>query len=195
MARISVDPTKFDKAVADEVAARTNPKFETFAQAVTWGADENVVLAAALCNWVYAQTSPTKARSFANHVLAISLVSAALPHLLKSAFAQIRPDRCTVVGHINGVPFSGKPRDAFPSGHAVHMGALASAAEFLPEPRRDFVRAAAVTLSLTRIALLAHWTSDVLAGFALGVAVERLMRPLTLGDAQLARDRRGDRHD
>jgi len=35
-------------------------------------------------------------------------------------------------------------------------------------------------LSLTRIALLAHWASDVIAGFALGAAVERLLRPRTL---------------
>ena len=33
----------------------------------------------------------------------------------------------TLIGHINGVPVSGKSRDAFPSGHAVHIGALASA--------------------------------------------------------------------
>jgi undecaprenyl-diphosphatase len=42
------------------------------------------------------------------------------------------------------------------------------------------VRAIAVALSLTRIALLAHWASDVVAGFALGAAVERLLRPWTL---------------
>ena len=38
------------------------------------------------------------------------------------------------------------------------------------------VRAVAAGLSLTRVALLAHWASDVVAGFALGVAVERPAR-------------------
>jgi len=37
----------------------------------------------------------------------------------------------------------------------------------------------AVALSLTRIAILAHWASDVVAGFALGAAVERIARRWT----------------
>jgi undecaprenyl-diphosphatase len=31
-------------------------------------------------------------------------------------------------------------------------------------------------MSLTRIVVLAHWASDVVAGFALGIALERLLR-------------------
>jgi membrane-associated phospholipid phosphatase len=50
----------------------------------------------------------------------------------------------------------------------------------LPEAPRRLVRTVAVALSLTRIAVLAHWASDVVAGFALGAAVERLLRPWTL---------------
>jgi undecaprenyl-diphosphatase len=61
------------------------------------------------------------------------------------------------------------------------MGALASAAGILPAQPRRIIRALAVGLSLTRVVVLAHWASDVLAGFSLGVIVERLMRPLTLG--------------
>jgi membrane-associated phospholipid phosphatase len=34
-------------------------------------------------------------------------------------------------------------------------------------------------LVLTRIVLLAHWTSDVIAGLAIGAAVERLLRHWT----------------
>jgi membrane-associated phospholipid phosphatase len=37
----------------------------------------------------------------------------------------------------------------------------------------------AIGLSLTRIVVLAHWASDVLAGFALGAGLERLMRAWT----------------
>jgi undecaprenyl-diphosphatase len=108
------------------------------------------------------------------------MVTAFLPHLLKSVFDQTRPDRLTVRAHWRGVPISGKSRDAFPSGHAMHMGALASAAGVLPKTPRRLIRGIAVGLSLTRIALLAHWTSDVLAGFALGAGIERLLRPRSL---------------
>jgi undecaprenyl-diphosphatase len=99
-----------------------------------------------------------------------------LPHGLKLLFDQTRPDRRTVLGHLHGVSFSGKRQDAFPSGHALHMGALASAAGTLPTAPRRMIRGLAVGLSLTRIVVLAHWASDVVAGFALGAILERLLR-------------------
>ena len=95
---------------------------------------------------------------------------------MKRLFDQTRPDRKTVVGHLNGVSFSGKREDAFPSGHALHMGALASAAGALPAVPRRIVRTLAIGLSLTRVAVLAHWASDVVAGFAVGMALERFLR-------------------
>jgi undecaprenyl-diphosphatase len=77
------------------------------------------------------------------------------------------------------VPFSGKPLDAFPSGHAIHVGALASAATVLPPAKRNLVWSIGTGLVLTRIVLLAHWTSDVIAGLAIGAVVERLLRRWT----------------
>jgi len=100
-------------------------------------------------------------------------------HGLKILFDQTRPDRTTVLGHVHGVPFSGKPDDAFPSGHALHMGALASAVGALPAGPRRTIQAVAVGLSLTRIVVLAHWASDVVAGFAFGAILERILRPWT----------------
>jgi undecaprenyl-diphosphatase len=61
------------------------------------------------------------------------------------------------------------------------MGALASAAGLFPPPQRRLARGVALTLSATRILLLAHWAGDVAAGFAAGAVIERLLRPLTLG--------------
>lgn len=180
MALVTVRPTRTDIAIANEVADRTNSQFEQTAKALTWGADEHVLLALAAAGWLYAQLRPAEERRAANHILAVSLATALLPHVLKSAFDQIRPDRLTVRGHLRGIPFSGQPRDAFPSGHAVHMGALASAASLLPPVRRRLVRSIAAALSLTRVALLAHWASDVVVGFTLGIAIERLLRPWTL---------------
>jgi undecaprenyl-diphosphatase len=45
-------------------------------------------------------------------------------------------------------------------------------------PRRA-IRAIAVGLSLTRIVVLAHWASDVVAGFVLGAIIEQLLRSWT----------------
>ncbi|MCJ9704232.1 MULTISPECIES: phosphatase PAP2 family protein [unclassified Bradyrhizobium] len=181
MALVKVKPTRIDQALASEIAHDTNSGLEQVAQALTWAADEHVLLALAAAGWLYAQLRRPEARPAANHALAVSLATAVLPHLLKSLFDQTRPDRLTVLGHANGVPISGRSHDAFPSGHALHMGALASAAGLLtPVPRR-LVRSVAVALSLTRVVVLAHWASDVVAGFTLGVVVERLFRPLTLG--------------
>ena len=59
---------------------------------------------------------------------------------------------------------------------ALHMGALASAAGTSPPLLRRLIRTLAVGLSLTRVIVLAHWASDVIAGFALGVVMERLLR-------------------
>jgi undecaprenyl-diphosphatase len=56
------------------------------------------------------------------------------------------------------------------------MGALASAAGALPCGTRRTIQALAVGLSLTRIVVLAHWATDVVAGFALGAVLERLLR-------------------
>lgn len=108
-----------------------------------------------------------------------TIVSAAAPHLLRNIFDQTRPDRRTIRGHLRGVGFSGKRLDAFPSGHAVHIGALASAAAALPAKQRNAVWAAAAGLSLTRIVVLAHWATDVMAGLAVGCALERSIRKFT----------------
>ena len=180
MALVTVKPTRIDTAIANEIAHNTNSDLEHAAQAMTWGADEHVLLALAAAGWLYTRLRQPQQRPVADHVLLVSLATALLPHVLKSMFDQTRPDRLTVTGHRHGVPFSGRSSDAFPSGHALHMGALASAAGLLPPARRRAARCIAVALSLTRVALLAHWASDVIAGFTLGVIVERLLRPITL---------------
>lgn len=189
MALMTIRPTAADREIANAIAARTTPELECAAQLLTWGADEKMLLAAAIGAWLYARRRPSL-RPITNHMLAVSIFTAALPHVLKKGVDQIRPDRLTVKGHWRGVPMSGRPRDAFPSGHALHMGALASAAGLLPPRQRRAARALAVALSATRVILLAHWMTDVAAGFAAGVLIERLLRPLTLGSAEIAGNRR-----
>jgi membrane-associated phospholipid phosphatase len=179
MALISVPPTAADVAIANFIASRTDPLAEKLAGFLTWGADEHVLGALTAAWWLYTRRKSANERRAADHVLLATLVTAILPHLLKTVFDQERPDRLTVRGHQRGIPISGKARDAFPSGHAVHIGALASAASCLPKRQRNTIWLAGAGLVATRIVLLAHWTSDVLAGLAIGVIVERLLRRFT----------------
>jgi membrane-associated phospholipid phosphatase len=179
MALFAVRPTQLDKDLARAIADRTDPPLERGAEALTWAADEHVLLAAAVVGWVLTRKSGEPYRRLGTHFLLCSLVSAILPHVLKTFVDQERPDRLTVEGHLNGVPLSGKPRDAFPSGHALHVGALASAATLLRPGVRNALWAIGAVLAATRLVLLAHWLSDVVAGLGLGVAVERAVRRLT----------------
>lgn len=186
MAFVTIRPTKIDRKIANAVGSRTNPALEEAAQTLTWGADEKLLLALSAGAWLYAFHRPAL-RPITNHLLSVTLLTAILPHLFKRAVDQTRPDRLTVRGHWRGVPLSGRARDAFPSGHALHMGTLASAAGLFPPTQRRIARGLAVGLSATRILLLAHWGSDVAVGFAAGVLLERLLRPLTLSSRRRSR--------
>lgn len=179
MALLTVRPTRLDQDLAGTVAAHTDWPIESAAQALTWGADEHVLIAAAAVGWLLTRGSKENARRLGTHFLVCSLCTALLPHILKTFIDQKRPDRLTVEGHLHGVPMSGRPNDAFPSGHALHMGALASAATLLPSRWRNAAWSASVILVGTRVILLAHWLSDVVAGLAFGAALERALRHLT----------------
>jgi undecaprenyl-diphosphatase len=173
---ITVRPTKADIAIAREIARDTGPAPEEIARALTWGADEKVLLILAAAAWFASRGRSEPLQRAGNHAILVTVTASLLPHGLKLLFDQTRPDRRTVIGHVHGISFSGKREDAFPSGHALHMGALASAAGMLSAGPRRAVRTFAVGLSLTRVVVLAHWASDVVAGFALGAVLERLLR-------------------
>ncbi|MHC2337644.1 membrane-associated phospholipid phosphatase [Bradyrhizobium sp. USDA 4454] len=162
--------------MAHSIARNTAPAPEQAARALTWGADEKLLLVLAAAGWLASRRRDAPLRRAGNHALLVTVAASLLPHGLKIVFDQTRPDRRTVIGHIHGIPLSGERRDAFPSGHALHMGALASAASALPAGPRRAIRTLAVGLSLTRIVILAHWASDVVAGFALGAVLERVLR-------------------
>jgi PAP2 superfamily len=174
-----VRPLPADIKLARAIARNTRPLPERVSAALSWGADEHILTALAVGWWLWCRSKPPAQRLASDHVLLTTVASSLLPHLLKAQFDQVRPDRRTVRGHLHGVPLSGRALDAFPSGHAVHVGALASAATVLPRARRTLVWAAGAVLVSTRVLLLAHWASDVMAGLAMGAAVERVMRRLT----------------
>jgi undecaprenyl-diphosphatase len=179
MALVTVRPTAADVAIANAIAAHTTPPAEQVAKALTWGADEHLLVALTAAWWLYSRGLSRRNRETADHVALTTLVTAALPHVLKSIFDQRRPDRLTVSGHWRGIPLSGNALDAFPSGHAVHVGGLMSAASGLPKPQRNAIWLIGAGLVTTRVVLLAHWTSDVLAGLAIGAFTERCLRRLT----------------
>jgi membrane-associated phospholipid phosphatase len=192
MVAVTVRPTRTDVSIANAISAHTGRSTEQAAEFITWGADEHILCALAAGWWIYTRGKLLDERRAADHVLLTTLVASALPHLLKRVFDQERPDRRTVQGHWRGVPFSGKRLDAFPSGHAVHIGALASAAGRLPPSQRNLVWAMGAALVLTRVVLLAHWVSDVAAGLAVGALTERLLRLVTgYGRDDLGDDKRG----
>jgi hypothetical protein len=179
MALVRVRPTSADISIANTVGSYTGPETERAAGVLTWGADEHVLCALAAGWWLYSRSKSIDQRRASDHVLLTTLVGSALPHLLKRIFDQERPDRRTIRGHWRGVPFSGRRLDAFPSGHAVHVGALASAASVLPARQRNLAWSVGTGLVLTRIILLAHWASDVAVGLVVGAVTERLMRHVT----------------
>lgn len=176
---IKIHPTKLDTEIAHSVAAHAEPLPELLARTLTYGGDEKILLALAGAAWIYAHARKPSLRPAADHVLTVTVVTALLPHVLKRYINQTRPDRCAVSAHRHGIPISGRANDAFPSGHAVHMGAIASAATSLQPKYRNVVWGAAIGLAISRIVILAHWTSDVIVGFGIGVAVERVLRHLT----------------
>ncbi|PAY04711.1 phosphatase PAP2 family protein [Bradyrhizobium sp. UFLA03-84] len=176
---ITVRPTTPDIAIARTISRNTTPPTERAASILTWVADEHVVCAATLGWWLWCRRKSEPQRLASDHLLVTALAASLVPHLLKSVFDQERPDRLTVVGHLHGIPISGRAKDAFPSGHAIQVGAISSAASQLPQGERRMVRALGACLISTRVFLLAHWASDVVVGSVIGVVLERLIRCVT----------------
>jgi hypothetical protein len=121
MAFVTVRPTVLDIAIANAIAAHTSRPAEQITEVLTWSADEHLLLALTAVWWLCSRGQSQPRRRTADHFLLTALVASGLPHVLKAAFDQRRPDRLTVRGHWHGVPFSGNALDAFPSGHAVHL--------------------------------------------------------------------------
>jgi undecaprenyl-diphosphatase len=96
--------------------------------------------------------------------MAMMLVAAALPDVVKVVVARARPEDTSL---------------GFPSGHATaaaaFFGAVLYLAGSLPPPARRTVRAGALVavalVGVARVVLRAHWPSDVVGGAALGLAL------------------------
>lgn len=119
--------------------------------------------------------------------------SGLLASLIKNLFGRARPEHLIGDGvfQVHQAIFVSKWA-AFPSGHATTAGASAAVlALFFPRWRGP-IFAAGAAIALSRIALGAHFPSDVAAGFALGVAFTLwLAQALAARRAVFARDADG----
>jgi membrane-associated phospholipid phosphatase len=180
MVRWHFGATKLDRRVAKTVVRNARPAIERPARLLTWAADEHVLYVISAGLWLAARAGDDREQRQADHLVLSVVATAILPHLLKRVIAQERPDRCMIHGRRHGIPRSGRPYDAFPSGHAMHVGAVTSAISQAYPKSALIAWGIGGVVALTRIILLAHWTTDVLAGLTMGVIVERCLRPLTL---------------
>ena len=175
MTRWHIRPTTLDLRIARAVAQRTSHAIERPARALTLIGDERLLLAAVAGFWLTTRLGDGRKRQLANHLATGAMAASLVPHLLKGLISQERPDRFVIRGRRHGVPKSGKPYDAFPSGHAMSIGAVASAlSRFYPQTKW-LVWSGGCLVATTRVLLLAHWTTDVLVGLGSGVAIERLV--------------------
>lgn len=170
----SIPPTEADLFIATLAASKTNPTLQNFLRTATWAADGHLLGPVAAAFWLASRGSGR--RTTANH-LALTLAAAiAVPKVIKSFIDRRRPDRSVVGSDRRGIRTSGHPYDSFPSGHSVHLGAVAGALAWAYPDKSRYIYAAGVALAATRVAVLAHWPTDVLAGWALGAAIERSAR-------------------
>jgi membrane-associated phospholipid phosphatase len=177
-APVALRPTRADLAVAKAAAGMASRTEERMLKTTTVLADEKVVLAATALFWIRAhwgRCGRERVRA-ADHMLLCVAVSSALSHVLKHLFRRRRPDRTVVHRHRHGIPRSGNAWDSFPSGHAMNLGALAgSIARLAPKTFRPLVWPAMAALAASRILLLAHYPTDVVAGFFLGLSLDKIL--------------------
>ena len=163
--------------VAKKVVNLTIPAVEWPARVLTWAADEHVLGVIVGGLWLAARGGNERERRQTDHLVLSVVATAILPHLMKRLIDQKRPDRCMVHGPRRGIPRSGKPYDAFPSGHAMHVGAVASAISWVYPKSAPVAWGVGGLIAATRVVILAHWMTDVLAGLAMGAIIERCLRP------------------
>jgi membrane-associated phospholipid phosphatase len=178
-------PTRWDIAVAKAAERVARPGEERSLRVVTWLADEKIMLAAVAAFWMgaYGLSRSQALKTEADRMLLSVGVAGLLPHLFKRLIDRTRPDRTVVHGRRRGIPRSGDPHDSFPSGHALHIGAIAGPLLRVTPPNgRPAVLAGLGALALTRVLLLAHYVSDVAAGLLLGAGLGAAVTRLTGND-------------
>jgi membrane-associated phospholipid phosphatase len=174
-APIKLSPFRADLAVAHACQRMANPAIEQPLRVITWLADEKVLLAAGTVFWAVTRFSPSRPlRREADQMLCSLLIAGLVPHLGKYLVRRERPNRTVVRRHDTQVPRLGNAWDSFPSGHAVHLSAIApSLRRLAPRRWRALLTGGLGALAATRIMLLAHYPSDVIAGWGIGALINK----------------------
>jgi membrane-associated phospholipid phosphatase len=174
---IHLRPFENDLLIARACAQIATPTIERSLNFLTSLADERAMLVIAAAVWLASRYCKRgEDREEADTMLASVLIAGAMPDLFKLLVRRRRPDR-TIRGRRNGIPYSGDAWDSFPSGHAIHLGAMApSAARLVPRSLRQIVWPTVFCLASTRTLILAHYPSDVLAGLGIGLATNKAIR-------------------
>jgi membrane-associated phospholipid phosphatase len=170
-------PFENDLVVARACAQIATPKIEHSLKILSSVADERAMLVIAAAVWLASRYCKRgEDREEADTMLASVLVAGVLPDLFKLLVRRRRPDR-TIRGRRNGIPYSGDAWDSFPSGHAIHLGAMApSAARLVPKSLRQLLWPTVFCLASTRTLVLAHYPSDVAAGLGIGLATNKAVK-------------------
>ena len=174
-APIKLRPFAADVAISRACLRAATPAVERPLRMVTWLADEKIMLGAVGVFWAATRLSPSRPlRREADAMLCSVLVAGLVPDLFKYLVRRERPNRALVRRHDRRVPRLGNAWDSFPSGHAMHLSAIAvSAQRLLPKRWRAPLWSALGALAATRIVLLAHYPSDVVAGWGIGALINR----------------------
>lgn len=166
VAHLAADATVARAAQANRLVESQVLQWTTeLGEAIWWLVPAGVVFAVAA-----AQKRHNLAR-WAFAVIAAVGGSGLLVNGLKFVFGKSRPRLLFEEGRLDFTPFSyGHAVNSFPSGHATTCAA-ATVILSLALPRwRAVLLPFGLLLALTRVAIHAHYLSDVCAGFALGTA-------------------------
>jgi membrane-associated phospholipid phosphatase len=170
-------PFESDLKIARACAHIATPTIERSLKMLSSLADERAMLVIAAAIWLASRYCKRgEDREEADTMLASVLVAGVLPDLFKFLVRRRRPDR-TIKGRRNGIPYSGDAWDSFPSGHAIHLGAMApSAVRLAPRSLRQLIWPTGFVLASTRTLIFAHYPSDVVAGLGIGLATNKAVK-------------------
>ena len=160
--------TRFDNAVSAWFMAHQNPVLYKLALALTWIGSPTVmiVLAIVAAGWFFARGG----RSKAGVVVAAPAVGGLLSGLLKVVYGRARPAGAAI---LNEHTYS------FPSGHSATSAAVVVTLCYVLARERIISWPSAIVIGgavplvvgLTRLYLNVHWTTDVVAGWTVGLFV------------------------
>lgn len=174
-APIKLRPFATDLAVSHACRRIANPTLEQPLRVITWLADEKIMVAAAAVFWAATRVSASRPfRREADQMLCSLLIAGVVPHLCKYLPCRERPNCALVRRFDTRVARLGDAWDSFPSGHAVHLSAIAGSARRLV-PRRWWptLIGAFGALAASRVVLLAHYPSDVVTGWGIGALINK----------------------